>query len=64
MNKDKIPICEDRESVKVVQFIELDKLIPKMQNMHQNNMVWGTYYINDELVAEDIWGYIHTDILK
>ena len=61
-SEETIAICKDRESEVVVFFRKLETFTVEFIRMYINGNIWGVYYINDNLVAEDIWGEIHNNI--
>lgn len=59
---EKIAVHKSRESENVAFFQKLDTFTVDFIKLYINGNIWGVYYINDKLVAEDIWGEIHNEI--
>lgn len=58
-----IAVHESQNSEKVVRFIEQELLNDNIASMLENGCIVGLYYDeNSEIVAEDIWGDIHTNV--
>jgi hypothetical protein len=65
MNKEPIAICENKNSERVIKFIDLDKFNKEFQKSYNNATVSGCYYDeNGNIVSKDIWDTVHTDIFK
>lgn len=56
-------VCESRENDKVVQTLNESQLKPEIVKAVQNGNIWGVYFKEDKIVAEDTWGNIHTNII-
>ena len=62
---DTIAIHENKESERVVKFINLDNFTDKFINAYNNATICSVYYNNkNEVVALDMWNEEHEDILK
>jgi hypothetical protein len=61
-SEEKISIYRDRESNQVVFFRKLETFTVEFIRLYINGNIWGVYYKDNELVAEDIWGEIHNNI--
>ena len=58
-------ICESRNSEKVIKFLTENELSESIVTAIENGNINGVYYDeNNEIVAEDIWGSIHKNIIK
>lgn len=58
------PVCESRESDRIVKYLTGDKFSQDMQARLDNGDIWGVYYNeDDQLVAEENGGRIFTGIL-
>lgn len=64
-SQDTQAICQSRENTTVVNFLDWDQFTDSIQSMLNEGQIWGVYYDeNNNIVAEDIWGEVHSDILK
>ena len=57
------PVCKSREDETVITFLNEDELTKEIVKAIENGEIWGVYYRGNEIVAEDIWGEVHSDIL-
>ena len=57
-------VCESRENTKVVEFLNETQLKPEIAQAIESGNIWGVYYNEEgEIVAEDIWGEVHKDVV-
>lgn len=65
MTTETIAIHEGRESEKVVRFMNISHLTDDALNLIKTSTLNGLYY-NEEgnIVAEDIWGDVHENVVK
>lgn len=57
------PVCKSREDETVITFLNEDEFTKEIRKAIENGLIWGVYYRGREIVAEDIWGEVHTNIL-
>ncbi|MEL6627443.1 MAG: hypothetical protein AAFQ92_18115 [Bacteroidota bacterium] len=57
-------ICSSREENNVVEFKPWTSFTKEIQDMLNNGNIWGVYYEEDLIVAEDIWGEIHKNVIQ
>jgi hypothetical protein len=58
-----IAIHEDKNSEKVIKFIELEHFTQMFQDMYNNNLIHGCYYKDGSIIAQDTDGDEVTDII-
>lgn len=64
MVRETVALHESKGSDKVVKFIDLESFTAAFQYDYNNNIIHGCFYDDDgNIVAQDIWDEIHTDIL-
>lgn len=56
-------VCESRENTKVVEFLNETQLKPEIAQAIESGNIWGVYFKEGEIVAEDIWGEVHKDVV-
>jgi hypothetical protein len=61
-SEETVSIHKDKESETVVFFRKLETFTVEFIKLYMNGNIWGVYYIDNRLVAEDIWGEIHNNI--
>lgn len=58
-------VHKSKKSEQVVSFIKRSELKQEINNLVENNQIYGFYYDRDgEIVAEDIWGDVYKNITK
>lgn len=58
-------VCKSKEDDTVVNFLNESDMKPKIVEAIENNQIWGVYYNEQgEIVADDICGEVHADILN
>ena len=61
---ERIAIHESQDSDKVVEFISLSEFTEEFQKAYNNNLVWGCFYQEGEIVSQDTDGDIFEGILN
>ena len=57
-------ISLSRNSTVIDRFADISEFTPKIQFMIENGEIWGVYYSENGIVAEDVWGDIHKGIFN
>ena len=60
-----VAVHESQNSEKVVKFINQDSLNEEIYNLIESGNLNGLYFDeNGNIVAEDIWGDVHENVVK
>lgn len=58
-------VCQSKDSETVVKFLHEGDFTESFENMINQGQIWGVYYDeNNNIVAQDIWGDVHENILS